>query len=175
MLKAKIGLWNNDKKKWEFLNGDILTLSPDGSNTKTTFQSFLYPLGFELKSIAQLSKDANDMTLNEAKIAMDLYQRSGNIKESRRMQVRIQEKFTLPFACIVFGLIGCSFGTMQTNGASRSQSFGLSIILILIYYFLSFSFSSLGVKGTINPVLAAWTPVFLSLLGGGILLRQSSK
>ena len=175
MLKAKKGIWNNDKNNWEFFNGDVLTLAPDGSNTRTRFFSFLYPLGAELTNIAQLPKDANDMNLGEATTAMELYQRSGNIKEARKMRVRIQEKFTLPIACTVFALIGCSFGVMQKNGGGRSQSFGLSIILILTYYILSFSFSSLGVKGIINPFFAAWTPVFLSMLGGGFLLKQASK
>ena len=175
MLKAKKGIWNNDENNWEFFEGDILTLSPDGSNTRTKFLSFLYPLGTELTKIAQLPKDANDMNLSEAHKALDLYQRSGNIKEARRMKVRIQEKFTLPIACSVFALIGCSFGVMQKKGEGRSQSFGLSIILILIYYILSFSFSSLGVKGIINPFFAAWSPVFLSMLGGSFLLKQASK
>tara|TARA_B100001250_G_scaffold161883_1_gene139058 strand:+ start:253 stop:1440 length:1188 start_codon:yes stop_codon:yes gene_type:complete len=175
MIKAKKGIYNNDKKNWEFFDGNILTLSPDGSNTRTKFMSFLYPLGSELTNIAQLPKDANDMNLGEAAKAMELYQRSGNIKEARRMKVRIQEKFTLPIACSVFALIGCSFGVMQKKGGGRSQSFGLSIILILIYYILSFSFSSLGVKGIINPLFAAWSPVFLSMLGGAFLLKQASK
>ncbi len=175
MLKAKKGIWNGDKNNWEFFEGDILTLSPNGSNTRTKFLSLLYPLGTELTNIAQLPKDANDMNLGEANTAMKLYQSSGNIKEARRMKVRIQEKFTLPIACSVFALIGCSFGVMQKKGGGRSQSFGLSIILILIYYILSFSFSSLGVKGIINPFFAAWSPVFLSMLGGGFLLKQASK
>lgn len=175
MLKAKKGIWNSDKNNWEFFEGDILTLSPDGSSTRTKFLSFLYPLGTELTNIAQLPKDSNDMNLGEANTAMKLYQRSGNIKEARRMKVRIQEKFTLPIACSVFALIGCSFGVMQKSGGGRSQSFGLSIILILIYYILSFSFSSLGVKGIINPFFAAWSPVFLSMLGGGFLLKQAGK
>tara|TARA_Y100001968_G_scaffold170372_1_gene155899 strand:- start:1514 stop:2701 length:1188 start_codon:yes stop_codon:yes gene_type:complete len=175
MLKAKKGSWNNEKNNWEFFDGDILTLSPDGSNTRTKFLSFLYPLGTELTNIAQLPKDSNDMNIGEANTAMKLYQSSGNIKEARRMKVRIQEKFTLPIACSVFALIGCSFGAMQNNGGGRSKSFGLSIILILVYYILSFSFSSLGIKGIINPFLAAWTPVFLSILGGCFLLKQASR
>ena len=175
MLKAKKGIWNDEKNNWEFFNGNVLTLSPDGSNTRTKFFSFLYPLGTELTTIAKLSKDADDMTLGEANTAMELYQRSGNIKEARKMRVRIQEKFTLPIACTVFALIGCSFGVMQKNGGGRSQSFGLTIILILTYYILSFSFSSLGIKGIINPFFAAWTPVLLSMLGGGVLLKQASN
>ena len=175
MLKAKKGIWNSDKNNWEFFEGDILTLIPDGSNTRTKFLSFLYPLGTELTTIAQLPKNANDMNLGEARTAMELYQSSGNVKEARKMKVRIQEKFTLPIACSVFALIGCSFGVMQKKGGGRSQSFGLSIILILIYYILSFGFSSLGVKGIIIPFFAAWTPVFLSMLGGGFLLKQASK
>ena len=175
MLKAKKGLWNSDKNTWEFFDGDILTLSPNESNTRTKFLSFLYPLGTELTNIAKLPKDANDMSLGEAKTALKLYLSSGNIKEARKMKVRIQEKFTLPIACSVFALIGCSFGVMQKKGGGRSQSFGLSIILILIYYILSFGFSSLGVKGIIIPFFAAWTPVFLSMLGGGFLLKQASK
>ena len=175
MLKAKKGIWNNDKKNWEIFDGNLLTLSPDGSNTRTKFLRFLYPLGTELTNIAELPKDANDMNLGEATTAMELYKSSGNIKEARRMKVRIQEKFTLPIACSVFALIGCSFGVMQKKGGGRSQSFGLSIILILIYYILSFSFSSLGVKGIINPFFAAWSPVFLSMIGGGFLLKEASK
>jgi len=175
MLKAKKGIWNSDKNNWEFFEGDILTLSPDGSNTRTKFLSFLYPLGTELTNIAQLPKDANDMNLGEANTAMELYQSSGNIKEARRMKVRIQEKFTLPIACSVFALIGCSFGVMQKKGGGRSQSFGLSIILILIYYILSFSFSSLGVKGIINPFFAAWSPVLISILISLFLLRRATK
>ena len=60
--------------------------------------------------IAQLPKDANDMTVAEAFMAKKLYSDSGNQKEVRRIKVRIQEKFTLPMACIVFGLIGSSLG-----------------------------------------------------------------
>jgi len=60
MLKANKGMWNNDKKTWEFFEGDLLTLSPDKSNTRTKFSSFLYPLGTELTNIAQLPKDQTD-------------------------------------------------------------------------------------------------------------------
>ena len=174
LLKAEKGNWNQKKGMWEFFDGTLLTLGEDGTSTRTKFESFMYPLGIDLAKVAELPGDARDMTLKEAIKASRLYKNSGNIKEARRMDVRIQEKYTLPIACVVFALIGSSLGSKQNNGSSRSQGFGLSIILILIYYVLSFGFSSLGVKGSLDPIAAAWAPVFISLIGGGYLLKQSS-
>mgnify|MGYP001303048503 FL=1 len=175
MLVAKSANWNEQEAKWEFLNGQILTLTPSGSTTSADFDRYLYPLSAAPIRIAKLPKDANNMTVAEALQAEQLLQNAGDLKEARRLQVRIQEKFTLPMACLVFGLIGASLGAKPNSRTSRSQGFGISVVLILVYYVLSFSFSSLGVKGTLPPLLAAWSPVLISLAGGGFLLRQASR
>ena len=175
MLVAKSANWNEQEAKWEFLNGQILTLTPSGSTTSADFDRYLYPLSAAPIRIAKLPKDANNMTVAEALQAEKLLQNAGDVKEARRLQVRIQEKFTLPMACLVFGLIGASLGAKPNSRTSRSQGFGISVVLILVYYVLSFSFSSLGVKGTLPPLLAAWSPVLISLAGGGFLLRQASR
>ena len=175
MLVAESAEWNEREAKWAFLNGQILTLTPSGSTTSADFERYLYPLSAAPIRIAKLPKDANNMTVAEALQAEQLLRNAGDIKEARRLQVRIQEKFTLPMACLVFGLIGASLGAKPNNRTSRSQGFGISVVLILVYYVLSFSFSSLGVKGTLSPILAAWSPVLISLAGGGFLLRQASR
>tara|TARA_Y100001968_G_C19436530_1_gene760025 strand:+ start:112 stop:1305 length:1194 start_codon:yes stop_codon:yes gene_type:complete len=175
LVLAEQAFWNDNQGKWDFRNGRIITISPDGTSSNAAFKRYLYPLGQGPLRIAELPKDANDMTVLQALKAEALYKNSGNIKEARRMQVRIQEKFTLPMACIVFGLIGSSLGAKPNNRTSSSQGFGLSVVLILFYYVLSFTFSSLGVKGTLSPFLAAWIPVFISIFGGSVLLSQSSK
>ena len=125
--------------------------------------------------LAKVPKDANEMTLNQAIKAEKIYKKTGNLKELRKIKVRIQEKFTLPFACLVFGLIGSSLGSRSNLRSSKSQGFGLSVILILIYYVMSFIFSSFGVKGILYPILAAWLPVLMSLAGGIYLLRKSNS
>ena len=175
MLVADRAVWNESQAKWQFFDGQILTLTPSGSTTSADFDQYLYPLSAAPIRIAQLPKDANNMTVAEALRARELLEQAGDIKEARRLQVRIQEKFTLPMACLVFGLIGASLGAKPNSRTSRSQGFGISVVLILVYYVLSFSFSSLGVKGTLPPLLAAWSPVLISLAGGGFLLRQASR
>jgi lipopolysaccharide export system permease protein len=100
---------------------------------------------------------------------------AGDRKEARKLRVRIQEKFSFPAICLVFGLIGASLGSRPNGRTSRSQGFGISVLLIFLYYLLAFVFSSLGVKGTLTPLLSAWSPVFIGLLGGAFLLREASQ
>ncbi|WP_413747395.1 LptF/LptG family permease [Synechococcus sp. MIT S9507] len=175
MLLAERGQWNEQEAKWEFFNGQILTLTPSGSTTSADFDRYMYPFSTAPIRIAKLPKDANNMTVSEALQAEQLLDNAGDVKGARKLQVRIQEKFTLPMACLVFGLIGASLGAKPNNRTSRSQGFGISVVMILVYYLLGFSFSSLGVKGTLPPLLAAWSPVLISLAGGGFLLRQASR
>ncbi len=175
ILVAKNALWNEKDTNWEFSDGEILTMSPDGGSTSITFENYIYPLDSGLKKLADLPKDPSYMTLSDAFKAKKLYKISGNTKEERRLKVRIQEKFTLPIACLVFSLIGSSLACTSNTRTSQSKGFTLSIVLILLYYILSFIFSSLGVSGSINPLIAAWFPVFISLSGGTYLLNKADN
>jgi len=164
--------WNSS---WNFINGSMVTINRNGQTANIQFKQYVYPFVEGPLELAKVPKDANEMTLKQAIKAEKIYKKTGNLKELRRIQVRIQEKFTLPFACLVFGLIGSSLGSKSNLRSSKSQGFGLSVILILIYYVMSFIFSSFGVKGILPPIFAAWLPVLISLGGGIYLLRKSSS
>ena len=175
VLSAESATFDKENTRWIFKNGKIIYFSSDAQTSIVNFDTYFYPLGDGPLKVSEIQKDANDMTVSEAIAAKNIYESAGNIKDARKMKVRIQEKFTLPFACLVFGLIGSSLGSKSNLRSSRSQGFGLSVILILIYYIMSFLFSSLGVKGLLTPIFAAWLPVFISLGGGIYLLRRSSS
>jgi len=175
ILKAKSGRFDKKISSWIFSEGSIVSIDPGGKTTNIQFKKYTYPFVEGPIEIAKVPKDANEMTLKQAIKAEKIYKKTGNLKELRRIKVRIQEKFTLPFACLVFGLIGSSLGSKSNLRSSKSQGFGLSVILILIYYVMSFIFSSFGVKGILPPIFAAWLPVLISLAGGIYLLRKSSS
>ncbi len=175
VLKANTATFDKKNSSWIFLEGSIVSISPSGQTTNIQFEKYTYPFEEGPLELAKVPKDANEMTLKQALQAEKLYKKTGNLKEIRRIQVRIQEKFTLPCACLVFGLIGSSLGAKSNLRSSRSQGFGLSVILILIYYVMSFVFSSFGVKGLITPFFAAWLPVLISMGGGIYFLKKSSS
>jgi lipopolysaccharide export system permease protein len=115
------------------------------------------------------------MTVGQARRAERLLMEANNRKEARRLRVRIQEKFAFPAICLVFGLIGSSLGVRPHSRTSRSQGFGISVVLIFGYYLMSFIFSSLGITGTLSPFLAAWLPVVLGLTAGLWMLSRASR
>jgi len=176
MLTAESGRWNDTEGMWEFSNGHIVNLDEkSGSTTSARFDRYLYPLSRSPVDLAKIPTDPAAMTVGQALRAERLFEEAGNAKEARRMRVRIQEKFAFPAICLVFGLIGSSLGVRPHNRTSRSQGFGISVLLIFGYYLMSFIFSSLGISGTFTPFLAAWGPVLIGLAGGIHLLRQASR
>ena len=174
ILKAKSAIFDKENSSWIFSDGSLVSIDPNGQTTNIQFQKYRYPFVEGPLDLARVPKDATEMSLKQALEAERIYKKTGNLKEVRRIQVRIQEKFTLPCACVVFGLIGSSLGSKSNLRSSKSQGFGLSVILILIYYVMSFVFSSFGVKGLFSPIIATWLPVFISMGGGIYFLRKSS-
>ena len=175
ILKANTARFDKKNSSWIFSEGSIVSIASSGQTTNIQFKEYTYPFVEGPLELAKVPRDANEMTLKQALKAEKIYKETGNLKEIRRIQVRIQEKFTLPCACLVFGLIGSSLGSKSNLRSSRSQGFGLSVILILIYYVMSFVFSSFGVKGLLTPIFAAWLPVVISMGGGIYFLRKSSS
>ena len=174
VISAKSASFSKDNNEWIFKNGRIVNFSENNQTSVINFEKYSYPLGDGPLKISEISKDANEMTLSEAVAAKNIYENAGNIKEARKMKVRIQEKFTFPCACLVFGLIGSSLGSKSNLRSSKSQGFGISVILILFYYIISFVFSSFGVKGILIPFISAWSPIIISLSMGLLLLRKAS-
>ena len=175
MLTAKRGKWNEKESMWEFMDGRVVSLDEKtGVTTSALFESYFYPLTRDVIEVAKLPTDASTMTVGQALRAERLLNEAGNQKEARRIRVRIQEKFAFPAICFVFGLIGSSLGVRPHARTSRSQGFGISVLLIFGYYLMSFIFSSLGLTGALTPFLSAWLPVLIGLGAGALLLRRSS-
>ena len=77
-------------------------------------------------------------------------------------------KFSIPFSCIVFGLIGIPLG-VQPRRSGKSYGFISGIFVVLAYYILLTSAEILANKGTLPPVLTSWIPNIV-LMGLGIYL-----
>ena len=128
---------------------------------------------------AKLPKDfdvfSNTLTVGQAMTAERLLRESGQTKRARKFQVRIQEKFSFPAVCLVFGLLGSTLGSRPTSRQSSSKGFGMTVIFLFVYYLGAYIFSMIGVNGFLPPFVAAWSPVLLGLGTGSFILYRSSR
>ena len=175
LLTADNGSFDDELSSWKFNNGKIMATEDEGSVSTILFDKYIYPLDNGPSKLAEIPRTAKNMTISEARKAQEMYEISGNAKESRKMKVRINEKMALPMSCLVFSLIGSTLGIKQNIRTSKSQGFGISIILIFLYYLTCFVFSSMGMIGIITPFLSAWIPVFIFLSLGTFLLWRSNR
>jgi lipopolysaccharide export system permease protein len=177
MLTANQARWSEKEAQWEFIDGHVFVVAGDADTPTTSarFDRYLYPLGNQPVLVAELPTDSNTMTIGQARTAERLLRESGDRQAARKMRVRIEEKFSFPAVCLVFGLLGSSLGVRPNAKRSPSQGFGLSVVLIFSYYLVAFSFSAMGVNGALAPLISAWAPVLLFVLIGLLLLRQASR
>ncbi|BAP17154.1 putative permease YjgP/YjgQ [cyanobacterium endosymbiont of Epithemia turgida isolate EtSB Lake Yunoko] len=175
IVTSQSATWNILTNTWDFFNGTIYLIAPDGSYRNIVrFQHQQLALPRAPLDLANSRQNFTEMSIRETQEYLEVMKLSGNEKRVRKVQVRIQEKYALPFVCVVFGLVGAAIGVRPQN-TNRATSFGICVGLIFGYYLLAFVTSSLGIWGIFTPFLAAWAPNILGLSAGGLLLVQSAS
>lgn len=174
IVTARSAKWNILENIWDFYDGTIYLVGIDGGyNNIVHFQHQQLALPKTALEITQKDKKTSEMNIFEARKYLKIIKHRADEQRIRKWQVRIQEKISLPFACLVFAVIGASLGIKPQN-SGKATSFGICIGLIFSYYLLSFISQSLGISGVLTPWIAAWLPNFLGLGGAVGLLTQAT-
>src|SRR3990170_2060353 len=111
----------------------------------------------------RLIKEKWGLSLTELRMKIKEKKDQGREREYRRLLMEYYKKFSLPAAALVLGLLGSPIGIM-TRFSSRFAGFILSIVIVFGYYIFDSGFEILAVEGFIQPALAAWATVFISLI-----------
>ncbi len=175
IVTAQSAKWNVLENIWDFYNGTIYLIGIDGSyNNIVRFQHQQLALPKTALDITKEGKNTDEMNIFEARKYLETIKRSADEQRVRKWQVRIQEKIAIPFACVVFALIGAALGITPQN-SGKTTSFGICIGLIFAYYLVSFISQSMGISGVVPPWLAAWSPNLLGLGAAGGLLAKTTE
>ncbi|MEM6612332.1 MAG: LptF/LptG family permease [Cyanobacteria bacterium P01_C01_bin.72] len=172
IVVARSAEWNVLENIWDFYDGTIYLVGADGGyNNIVRFQHQQLALPKAALEITKTSRKTSEMNFFQAREHLELIRPRADEQRIRKWQVRIQEKIAVPFACLVFAMIGAVLG-VQPQDSGKATSFGICIGLIFGYYLLSFISQSLGISGAIAPWLAAWLPNFLGLgTASGLLAK----
>jgi len=159
----------------KLLNGNIHRFEPrTKSYQKIRFDA--YDLKIEIgKTIASIRKklQEHEMSIDQIKRGIEELRKKG--EDTADLEVSLHRLYALPFACIVFALIGVPLG-IQPRRSAKSYGFVFSILIILAYYVSLIAFGMLAVRKMIPSFLAGWLPTMMfGSLGIYLLIKAANE
>jgi lipopolysaccharide export system permease protein len=156
-------------------NGDIHRFEPQ-TNTFQKAQFDTYDLKLELaKALAAMGSKLKEHEMSIEDIRDKIKKMKANGEDTAPQEVELHKRYAIPFACIVFGLIGVPLG-IQPRRSGRSFGFIFSLLILLTYYVSLIAFEILAVRRAIPPFLAGWTPnLLLGSLGTYLLIKAANE
>lgn len=114
------------------------------------------------------------INLDQNRINNSLTRLDWNRREMDRYWVEIHKKYALPFACIVFVLIGAPLGTMMRRGGFGMAA-GMSLIFFLVYWAFLIGGEKLADRALLSPFTGIWSANILLGIVGILLLIKSAR
>ena len=125
----------------------------------------------EQKAKLSASKGIRELTLSELR---ELQRDPSAATEQRNLaRVEVHKKFSIPAACLVFGLFALPLGINNRRGG-KASGFALSIGVLILYYLMLNNGEEAARFGKMPAWLAMWAPnILLAGLGLFLLVRRN--
>ena len=168
IITAKTAQWIESKQLWQLSDVSLEFINKDGSYARNqNLEKLTLELDQSILDYANNHRDLREMNLIELYQRLDVIQYTNNREKIREIQIGIQERYALPFSCIVFSFLGSILGTTKFRG--KSNSLGIAAIAIIVYYFVQFITTSLTFAEILPIFLGVWLPNLICVFIGFIL------
>jgi len=158
-----------------FFDGTIFMVDKKQEEGRTiTFRTYDLGIGLDdiMPALAGREKDPKEMSFEEL---------LGGLKGPRKQNSRqpeilleLMERFSIPFAVLLMGLIGAPLGA-QLRAGGRLVGIVVSLLIFLLYYLLLVGVRNIGESGSLSPAVGSWIPVFFLLCACLYLMKRSEK
>jgi lipopolysaccharide export system permease protein len=157
-----------DKKDWRII-GEAKLLSTDGKDF-TVIKDGMWPaqmpspdMAIEQIGVQQIN-DANYFSTSElrAQLARKSFDKSLTPEEYRNREYWLWNKFAVPLAAFVFGVLGAVLG-IRSHRAGTSAGFAMAIGISFAYMVVAQFLNTWAMGGVLPPAVAAFTPTVLGL------------
>ena len=131
----------------------------DKLNEYQTINFDTYEINLSFPDTAELEKDA---LVGHRELSVKLLLKQIKDFEKRSLptydaKVELSKKFAIPFACLLFGILGAPLG-IHSSRAGKAGSFATSIMVIILYYMGLIFAQNMGKSGEVEPYSSIWVP-----------------
>lgn len=145
--ESKKMIADSEKRLLSFLTHPVHFIPKDSSS-------------FDSSLVEMFKRDA---TYLENQISSEIFKINDYETRARQFEVEIHKKYAIPFASIVFALIGCSLG-MITKRGNFGISAAISLGFYIFYWMCLIGGEKLADRGFVSPFLSMWFGNFVILL-----------
>ncbi len=146
------------EKHYEFLNGK------SGEGDLTVFSRDIHTPA----KTQELRHAQQRIEFLKTTVASDLMQKQDYNLRAQEYWIEVQKKYSIPFACLIFVLIGAPLGIM-TKGGNFGISAAISLGFYVFYWACLIGGEKLGDRGLLPPFISMWGGNFLIALIGIVL------
>jgi lipopolysaccharide export system permease protein len=158
-----------------FEDGTVLTMDKRMESPRTVKFS-TYNLSIDvndlMSSATSRSKDRREMRLKE--LVQKVKSNSAAGAGYNEFAVELMERFSIPLAVFLMGLIGVPLGAQLRSGG-RLTGIIVSLLIFLFYYLSLVGMRNIGETGKLSPFIAPWIPVILLAAICVLLIRRASR
>jgi lipopolysaccharide export system permease protein len=149
---------------------DSLSLHTQPYPTDTLFYLSSIPKTSHIEMIdmaTSLGRTVQNETSNS------LFSIRNDLEMQRKYMVEVHKKFSIPFACFCFVLVGVPLGVLAKRGGFGIGA-GLSLAFFLMYWAFLISGEKLADRGIVSPSVAMWAGnAVLIVIGAGLFWAVS--
>jgi lipopolysaccharide export system permease protein len=170
IVVSESAVWNAEQNTWDFYNGTTYIVDQDAAYRNIVrFDHQQIQLPRTPLYIAESTTDPIEMNIAQIQRYLSMAEKSGDRKEIRKLKLRIDQKISFPFTCVVFGLVGSSLGIRSQRSSRRWVGFAVSLLVIVFYFLFTQVCDTLYQLNIFSSFIAAWLPIWC-VLGFGIFL-----
>ena len=94
--------------------------------------------------------------------------------DARKYSLELHTRFSYPAACLVLMLVGVPLGIISRRGG-KSSGLVFTVLLVLVYYVLSYIGIALSKQGKLSPFVGVWMANLIFATAGVFLLWQMAS
>jgi len=171
ILSAERGTWQEGE--WWLDDGKVFDVDVEGRvSFLFRFQRQKLILRLSPGQLERVSRKPEEMNIPELLEQIELFDHQGI--DVRPLRVMFHLRLAVPWASVVLALVGAALGVRPQRSGS-GVGLGLSVVIVFAYYVVMSLCRALGQGGYLPPLIAAWTPNLLFLIGGGALVRRANR
>ncbi|MCS6988075.1 MAG: LptF/LptG family permease [Chloroherpetonaceae bacterium] len=171
-LDAERMLFDTTAQKWIFEKGYLRFIEGEQERLLRIETLDTLALSFTAKELGESTQALELMTLPEHR-AFLISRERGGFESSDEAIVKYHAKLSFPFACLIVILIGVPLSA-QKKRSGVALEMGISVLIGFLYMGVQQVFGTLGYKGAVHPVLAAWMPN-LVFFGVGVFITLKAQ